>query len=211
MSPALRKQEPLAVGQRFGRLTVQRDYPRPVSDSHIEVRCDCGTTKTVRLHNLLRNTRSCGCLLREQMAERGRERVAHGHCRNGTATRTYSTWVSMIKRCANPKTSGYANYGGRGITVCQRWRTFDNFLADMGERPDGKSLDRIDPNGNYEPGNCRWSTPREQQLGTRRALGLASNPTVREVLDEAGVPGNGLAPRVAYLVALLKRHDIPFD
>lgn len=185
MSPALRKQEPLAVGQRFGRLTVQRDYPRPVSDSHIEVRCDCGTTKTVRLHNLLRNTRSCGCLLREQMA--------------------------MIKRCANPKTSGYANYGGRGITVCQRWRTFDNFLADMGERPDGKSLDRIDPNGNYEPGNCRWSTPREQQLGTRRALGLASNPTVREVLDEAGVPGNGLAPRVAYLVALLKRHDIPFD
>lgn len=87
----------------------------------------------------------------------------HGHCRSDRRSTTYVSWQNMIKRCTDPKHRSYAKYAGAGITVCARWRNFDAFLADMGERPDGLTLDRY-PNreGNYEPGNCRWATPKEQ-------------------------------------------------
>lgn len=74
----------------------------------------------------------------------------------------------MLHRCRNPKADNHSYYGGRGVTVCERWRSFGSFLADMGERPEGKTLDRIDPYGNYEPGNCRWATAREQRINQRK-------------------------------------------
>lgn len=83
---------------------------------------------------------------------------------------TYQSWSDMLKRCTNEKNRSYHNYGGRGIKVCERWMSFQNFLNDMGEKPAGMSLDRIDNDGDYEPSNCRWSTRQQQQRNTRRTV-----------------------------------------
>jgi hypothetical protein len=97
---------------------------------------------------------------------RGRPTI-HGQRAAGQRSRTYVSWNSTRQRCNNPKAPNYANYGGRGITICKRWDSFANFLVDMGERPDRMSLDRIDSYGNYEPENCRWSTKSTQRLNQR--------------------------------------------
>lgn len=99
----------------------------------------------------------------------------HGHVSRVHTSRTYNTWRTMTQRCTNPKATKFENYGGRGITVCERWRVFNNFLADMGERPLDRSLDRIDSDGNYEPGNCRWATHVEQNRNRRGIVWVEAN------------------------------------
>jgi hypothetical protein len=162
MQPVLRLE-----GQRFGRLLVisQAKTRRSVSGKVITFwlcRCDCGTEKEIAMRPLRQErTLSCGCLWREM---RYLNRTTHGL----SHMPEYAIWKQMIHRCTNPKNINYANYGGRGIKVCERWITFLNFLADVSPRPAGKSLDRINNDGDYEPGNVRWATPVEQRRNQQR-------------------------------------------
>lgn len=131
---------------------------------------------------------------------RGEWSVTHGHTRGKEFSPTYSSWTAMIARCTRPSQPGYKNYGGRGITVCQRWRAFDNFLADMGERPDGMTLDRFpDNNGNYEPGNCRWATKSAQNMNKSCNPHFDFNGkrmTIRGWAEELGLDRTTLQKRI---------------
>lgn len=157
-------------GERIGRLTVVKEAKLTDQGRWYLCRCDCGNEITVRGASLTRNnTRSCGCLKRERVAAMGRATATHGHTIGHKPSPTFNSWSSMRDRCSRETAPAYSNYGGRGIKVCERWQhSFENFLADMGERPEGTTLDRIDPFGDYEPGNCQWSTPTEQARNRRK-------------------------------------------
>ena len=156
------------TGKTFGNWNVLRWVRSERGGSVYECVCKCGTKRIIFRSNLISGkTKSCGCAKSEIIS---RTKIKHGFAANSSrkAKRIYTIWGSMMNRCFNPSNHAYHNYGGRGITVCDRWKDFENFLLDMGQPKDDQSIDRINNDGNYEPGNCRWSDNFEQMRNTSR-------------------------------------------
>jgi hypothetical protein len=159
------KNTTIDLSQKFGRLTVTGDAPRKNNKKMLYATCDCGKTGEYRSDHIRSGrTKSCGCLCVESSIDRF---TTHGK----THTTEYNIWLSMKARCLNKNHDQYKDYGGRGITVCERWLiSFENFFSDMGSRPGKKTLDRINNDSGYSPENCKWSTRREQWENSRPAL-----------------------------------------
>lgn len=181
------------VGKRFGRLVVRRldsvaESPCGTKRLKWFCDCDCGRSHVVRGADLVNGlVRSCGCLKADLLREK---LTTHGHTA-GKVSPEYTAWAHAKRRCSDPTEPYFRDYGGRGIRMCQEWAdSFEAFLAHMGPRPKSKTLDRIDVNGHYEPGNCRWATRVEQNSNTRTNRRVVLNGetlTVAEASRRAGI------------------------
>lgn len=185
------------TGERFGRLTVKGVGVRVRGIFAWFCVCDCGASLSVETGALKSgNTTSCGCFHKEQ---RVKAQTTHGMHRHPA----YRSWTAMKKRCDIPSNIGYQDYGGRGISYCQEWKLFEGFWADMGPTwAEGMSIDRIDSDGNYEPSNCKWSTPKEQ-ANNRRDNVVATLPdgqrmNITQAADYYGLDRRAVYARIRY-------------
>lgn len=179
------------TGERFSKLIViNLDHTKLFNGKksfYWKCQCDCGNICIVQSSNLrAKHVKSCGCLYKEVNRS---YMIKH----NSLKTKEYKSWECMKSRCFNPNNWRYRHYGGRGITVCDKWKnSFSNFLKDMGNKPSSKySIDRINTNGNYEPSNCRWTTITEQNYNKRNTVYLEYNnktQTLKQWADELNIP-----------------------
>ena len=179
------------IGQRFGRLLVLGNAPRNRhSHRHFLCLCECGTFSEHSAGSLNGGkVHSCGCLKNDLLRERS---LTHGHSVNRRMSREYSAWIAMKMRVENPKHKDFSLYGGRGISISEAWAAnFEAFYRDMGSCQKGLTLDRIDPNGHYAPGNCRWATWKEQRRNQRNCRPILFNGKSQILTDwakEIGIP-----------------------
>lgn len=176
------------TGQKFNFLTALKRVgvsKNKAQTSLWECQCDCGNTTIIQMGALKNGTiKSCGCKRGGLISA---ARTIHGM----DGTDIYRIWIGMFVRCTNHKAANFASYGGRGISVCKRWLDFKNFMVDMGERPEGMSLDRIDNDADYSPKNCRWATPKQQANNRRVTIRLTRggvSKTIGEWAQELGIP-----------------------
>lgn len=184
------------VGRKFGLLTVLGRSER--GGSYWDCLCSCGSLKQVRSDHLKgEKVHSCGC---QKGALISKKRARHGHARTDGQSPTYNSWIAMRNRCNNPNHQSFPFYGARGIRVCESWMTsFETFLSDMGVRPDGMTLDRIDNDGHYEPSNCRWSEQPEQMQNQRHRVYVEHNGEkllLTEAAKRMGIQENTLRMRL---------------
>lgn len=193
------------IGKKIGRLSVA-ELIQSDDKKHrfFKCLCECGQEKIAREDHLKSGrSRSCGCLRSEKAAEKGRgfgaTRKTHGHAAGFETTPTYRTWQSMKARCLDKNHKHYKNYGGRGIKVCDAWMEFYTFLFDMGDRPKGTTIERVDNGGNYEPGNCVWATVKQQSRNKRTnriIYAFGRHMTIAELAEEHGLTYNALYARI---------------
>lgn len=191
------------TGRSFGRWTVIGfGYKSRFGELLWNCKCECGREKAVKAAILRKGeSTSCGCLHREAVTTHGMSN-----------TRTFKSWDTMKQRCFNSNAPDFDRYGGRGIKVCERWRTsFSAFLEDMGERPEGYTLDRIDNEGDYELDNCKWSTGSEQQQNTRVSIWLTIGGETRPLKEWAKVACVGISSLRRRYHAGWKHEDIVYQ
>lgn len=189
-------------GQVFGRLRV---IGRGAKKNYLLCACSCGTKKEIYRSNVLRGkTVSCGC----RRLEVGIENRTHGR----TGSREHQIWLHMKARSGRPTSKDYENYGGRGITVCERWMAFGNFIEDMGECPDGMSIDRIDNDKGYSPENCRWATRTQQNRNRRNTVRIefdGESKTLGEWAEVTGINAKTIGTRLASGWAISDALSVP--
>lgn len=182
------------TGKRFGKLIVisktENFYRR------WDCRCDCGTIKSILTPALVSgDTISCGC-------HRKAIHTIHGQCVNKVQTGAWKSWNCMIRRCSDPKDTSYQFYGGKSILVCEKWKSFEGFYEDMGDRPPRCSIDRINAKGNYEPSNCRWATSKEQANNTTKNFTITfrgDTKTIQQWSDTTGISRSKIQARIQRL------------
>lgn len=189
------------TGQRFGRLLVMERGPNAGQGTSTKSRwqctCDCGNT-TLVYSSALRGglTKSCGCWRVENgTILAGPLNRTHGK----SSTAAFARWIGMRQRCFNSNRKDWDTYGGRGITICERWMSFENFYADMGDPPPGMQLERVNNNGNYEPDNCIWATPIQQgrnRRNNRKIKSLAEEKTLSAWAEENGAAESTISDRI---------------
>ncbi len=205
--------KPIPVGSTFARLTViapagYECCPCGVRHYFVKAKCICGNIVEVREIFLRQgHTKSCGCLQKEIVAFNSHKRKGIGITKENPAE--YRIWCAMVTRCSNPNQAHYKHYGGRGIKICDRWRSsFKHFLADMGSRPPNHSLGRIDNDGDYSPSNCRWETPAMQSRNSRNNRNITWNGVTKCLSDWAksiGINRKALWHRLDHLKWPLER------
>lgn len=171
------------IGTKYNRLTIIEEAPRRRYNQYFLCLCDCGVKKEIKFYDIKTGmTKSCGCLSKDVTTERNLKHSLSKHS-------AYHTWNGIVDRCRNPKNAMWRHYGGRGIDVCEEWLDVMSFINDMGEKPKGMQIDRIDNNKGYYKENCRWVVSKENNRNKRTNLFISYNGETKCITDWAEVTG----------------------